>query len=238
MIVSIHQPHFLPWMGYLNKAMCSDVFVWLHSVQYRKNYYQNRTKIKNVNGEPLWLTLPVHARFGVTIDEVTIADPRWRDRIRKTLEQCYRKAPHFSECWPPLMEAMAAPSDNLNEVNYRTFAAIVRMLGGKEPRIESVGDLGVSSNDPTVRLVEICSTLKATEYIAGKGGHNYLRVEEFEKAGIRVLWQAFDPASVVYRQLGGQFVPGLSVIDCLFNEGAAGTRDLVLGAWTPDGNSR
>lgn len=235
MIVSIHQPHFFPWAGYVNKALNSEAFVWLHSVQYRKNYYQNRTKIKNINGEPLWLTLPVHAPFGVTIDQVTIAEPRWRERIQKTVEQCYRKAPHFAECWPPLVAALAATTDRLDEVNLSTFSVVMRMLGGDAVRIVPVGELPASSSDPTIRLVEVCTALGATKYIAGKGGANYLRAEEFEKVGLQVVWQEFDPATVVYPQGGGAFLPGLSILDCLFHAGPTRCRELVMKAWSPAG---
>lgn len=233
MIVSVHQPHFLPWMGYVNKALRSEAFVWLHSVQYRKNYYQNRTRIKNTDGTALWLTLPVHAKFGMTIDQVTVADPRWRDRIRKTLEQCYRKADFFSEVWGPLEKALAESGDQLDEVNWRTFEALMQTLGAQGTRVVRAGDMGGTSEEPTERLVEICRHLGATAYIAGKGGQNYLRTEAFEAAGIRVIWQKFDPAALVYRQRSGEFLPGLSVVDCLFNEGPVVTREKVLSAWAP-----
>jgi hypothetical protein len=233
MIVSIHQPHFLPWAGYLNKALSSDVFVWLHSVQYRKNYYQNRTKVKNINGQPLWLTLPVHAKLGMAIDQVTVADPRWRERVQKTVEQCYRKTPFFAQCWPPLAQAIAESADNLNEANFRTFMALLQILDAGSLRVVQVGELPAKSEDPTLRLVEICTALGATQYIAGKGGANYLRSEEFDRVGIAVLWQSFDPAALVYPQIGGPFLPGLSVIDLLFNVGPEEARTLLTHAWVP-----
>lgn len=114
-IVSIHQPHFLPWIGYFNKVLQSDAFVWLNYVQYRKNYYQNRTKVKNANEELFWLTLPVHAKHDTVIDQVMIADSRWRVRISKTVEQCYRKAPYFAECWPTLSAAIMGAPDSLDK---------------------------------------------------------------------------------------------------------------------------
>jgi hypothetical protein len=233
MIISIHQPHFLPWVGYFNKVLRSDTFVWLHSVQYRKNYYQNRTKIKNINAQALWLTLPVHASLGMLIDEVTIADTRWRERVRKTVEQCYRKAPHFAECWQVLSAAIDCSSDNLSDVNFKTFSALLQLLGNSSVRVELVRNIDTASVDPTRRLVEICTALGGTTYIAGKGGHNYLRVEDFKSAGIDVVWQEYDADRVVYKQLGDNFVPALSIIDCLFNVGPAAARELVLKAWAP-----
>jgi len=232
-ITSVHQPHFLPWMGYLNKALQSDVFVWLHSVQYRKNYFQNRTLIKSVNEQPLWLTLPVHARLGMRIDEVTIAEPSWRKGITRTVEQCYRRAPHFAACWPPIAGALLEASDSLDDVNFRTFLALLSLLGAGALRVQRAGELPAESEDPTDRLVELCVLTGASRYIAGKGGHKYLRVEAFERAGIEIIWQVFTPESVVYPQIGNVFVPGLSVIDCLFNVGPEKTRELVLGAWIP-----
>lgn len=233
MIVSIHQPHFLPWLGYWNKVLSSDVFVWLDSVQYRKNYYQNRTLIKNVNGKPLWLTLPVHAHLGTRISEVTIADPDWQTRIWRTAEQCYGKTPFFQRSWPPIAEAMTRASQTLNDVNARAFHAVLDLLGAGDLRVTPVDSLPVSSTDPTERLVEACRALGAKRYIAGRGGRNYLRVEEFDRAGIEVIWQDFDPLRVVYEQGEGPFLPGLSVIDSLFHVGPSATRDLIHAAWSP-----
>lgn len=232
MIVSIHQPHFLPWLGYWNKVLRSDVFVWLDSVQYRKNYFQNRTVIKNLDGKPVWLTLPVHARLTTPISEVTVADGAWRPRVLKTLEQCYRRAPFFEPLRSELEGALHAGSDRLAEINEKAFLGILGLLEGKT-RVVKIGDLAVESPDPTERLVEACRALGATAYIAGQGGRKYLRVEEFEKAGIEVIWQAFDPATATYDQIGGTFLAGLSVVDCLFNVGPARTREVIDAAWSP-----
>ncbi|HEY7862694.1 MAG TPA: WbqC family protein [Thermoanaerobaculia bacterium] len=232
MIVSVHQPHFLPWLGYLNKAVRSDVFVWLHDVQYRKNYFQNRTKIRGENGEALWLTLPVHARLSSRIDEVTLADRAAPERLRRTVEQCYRKAPGFHECWPPIRDALAEETDSLEELDRRAFDAVLRLIGSPV-RVVRVAELGVAATDPTDRLVAICRQLGASAYIAGRGGRNYLREESFAHAGIALVWQDFDPAALPYRQTGPGFVPGLSVLDCLLNLGAEETRRRIEEAWKP-----
>ncbi len=232
-IVTIHQPHFLPWLGYFNKALHCDTFIWLHSVQYRKNYFQNRCLIKNINEQPLWLTLPVHAGHDTPIDQVGIADPKWRDRVRKTVEMCYGRAPHFAECWPALLAAFSADGAGLDSVNYHSFRALLRLLGEPALDVVRVGDLDITTEEPTERLVECCRAVGATHYIAGKGGHNYLDVDAFEKAGIAVIWQRFDPATIHYQQRGNTFLPGLSIIDCLFNEGPARTREIARSAWQP-----
>jgi WbqC-like protein family len=233
MIVSIHQPHFLPWLGYFNKVLHSDVFVWLDSVQYRKNYFQNRTRITDTHAQAFWLTVPVHAPLGTPISRVFIADRRWRTKVEKTIEQCYGKAPYFTVSWPKLLAAISYAPDNLDALNFVTFKAVLQLLGGDLPHVVRDEELAVVSKDPTVRLVEICARVGASHYIAGKGGHNYLRIEEFHCRSMEVIWQHFDPARVVYPQQSNSFVPGLSVLDCLFNIGPMQTRKLILNAWKP-----
>lgn len=233
MIAAAHQPHFLPWLGYLNKAVRADVFVWLDTVQYRKNYFQNRTRIMDACGVERWLGVPVHARLDTAIRDVTIADPRWRTKVERTVEQAYRRAPWFAECWPPLCDALRAAPDRLAEANLALFRVLLAQLGLERVRVEVASALGVDADDPTERLVALCRALGAERYIAGKGGRGYMRVEAFADAGIEVLWQAFDPARAGWRRTSGEEVAGLSAIDALFHVGPERTRALVEEAWRP-----
>lgn len=230
MIVSIHQPHFLPWLGYFNKVFNSDTFVWLHNVQFRKNYFQNRTKIKNSDTDQvLWLTIPVKARLSDNIDQVKIADVRWANKAIKTIEQNYRKAPFFTQYFTTLTEHFMT-SEYLDEINYETFRVLLREL--KYPgKVVRMDELKIDVIDPNARLIEICKKLKSGHYIAGKGGKNYLNTEQWAAAGIKVSWQGFNAETVQYPQLGKSFVPSLSVIDCLFNNGPEKTRELIVSAW-------
>ncbi len=220
-------------MGYWNKVLRSDSFVWLHSVQYRKNYFQNRTKIMNGPGSEFWLTLPVHAASDTPIDRVTVADAKWFERVEKSVTQSYSRKPFFDQCWPPLSAALRGAGERLEEINLVSFVTLLGLLGGG-PRIVRDAELGPLPQEPTERLIAACRTLGATQYVAGKGGRNYLRTEAFEEAGIGVLWQDFSPDRVRYDQGGGPFIGGLSIIDCLFNAGPSATRDLALSAWAPE----
>jgi hypothetical protein len=234
MIVSVHQPHFLPWLPYLNKALRSDVFVWLDTVQYRKNYFQNRTRVMDAQGVVRWLTVPVHARHDTTVEHVTLADPRWRQRIPRSIEQDYGRTPFFPECWPALRAAMAESSDNLNDLNWRLFHAVLGLLAVPRPRVVRASELAIEAADPNERLVALCRHLGARRYIAGKGGRGYVEPERFARAGIEVVWQEFDPAAASYRGRRGALVTGLSVIDALFHVGAHDTRKLTCRAWAPE----
>jgi hypothetical protein len=233
MIAAAHQPHFLPWLGYLNKVVRSDVFIWLDTVQYRKNYFQNRTRIAAAGQAERWLTLPVHAHLDTRISEVRIADPRWRDRTCKTIEQTYRRTPYFAECWEPLRAALCGASDRLDDVNHRLFRVVLDLLGITHVRIVSASELNVTAAEPTDRLVDLCRAVGADVYIAGKGGRQYMRLDAFGDAGIKVEWQAFDITSTAYERSGGEMLLGLSVIDCLFHAGPQRARELTERAWAP-----
>lgn len=233
MIVSIHQPHFLPWLGYFNKVFNSDVFVWLHNVQFRKNYFQNRTKIKNSDTDrELWLTIPVRASLTDNIDEVKIADARWANKVIKTIEQNYRKTPFFKHYFPKITEHFTG-SELLDEINYRTFAVLLQELD-YQGKVVRMAELSIDTLDPNQRLIDICNKLGASHYIAGKGGKNYLNIPQWDKAGISILWQGFNSEALRYPQLGKSFVPSLSVIDCLFNNGPDKTRELITNSWVVD----
>lgn len=231
MIVSIHQPHFLPWLGYFNKVWNSDVFVWLHNVQYRKNYFQSRTKLKNPHTQQeFWLTVPVRASLGMRIDEVVEVNDRWRKPMTKTLEQFYKKTPYFNELGPELINLILTCDSTLDKLNYQFFDLILKALKypGKLVRVEELLPL---SEEPNQRLIEICKKVNTSHYLAGKGGKNYLDPIQWNASGIEVVWQDFQPAHTVYPQQGENFIPGLSVIDCLFNTGIDETRRLIATAW-------
>src|SRR3989442_9826531 len=122
MKVAIHQPQSLPWLGYLAKWAAADVFVFLDTVQYEKNGWQNRNRIKTAAG-PQWLTVPVHARLGTPIDAVGVdtAQP-WRERHLRAIENAYARAPYlarhhhalgplYAAAWEPLAPAAVAPAE-------------------------------------------------------------------------------------------------------------------------------
>lgn len=236
MIVSIHQPHFLPWMGYMNKVMNSDKFVWLDTVQFRKNYFQNRTKIKSITGVTLWLTLPVHNHLGDLISNIRISESAWKKKIIGKIHANYSKAPYYSKYSDALYEVWAGcESDSLADINLVTFMHLKELLN-IQTDISLASEMQIQSSDPTGRLVEICRKLGATAYIAGRGGKDYMNLALFEKENIKVIWQDFDPGKVSYSQIGDGYVAGLSIIDCLFNVGQGAAENLTQRAWVAEQN--
>lgn len=214
-LVTIHQPNFLPWPGFFHKWMLADAMVLLDTVQFEKNEWQNRNRIKTAAGA-LWLTAPVHYRFPQTIREVTLAGGPWRRKLCATIEQAYGKAPHFRRYWPELREALSAPRESLVELN----VALIRLMGGwlgcRAP-LMLASYLGVDASDPTDRLIALVRRAGGDAYLSGREGRNYLRCEAFAGAGMGLYFQRVE--APVYPQLHGDFISHLSALDLLFNTG-------------------
>jgi hypothetical protein len=177
----------------------------------------------------------VHAERESRIEEVLLADEPWQDRIQRTLEHTYGKTPYFASCAPPLFDALRRASHTLEDVNYQTFLALLGLLEHTHLKVVRANEMPLTSTDPTDRLVEICTLLDADAYIAGRGGHNYMRTEAFEQAKITLAWQDYDINQAVYPQRSATFIPGLSIIDALFNIGPEHTKQLTLALWKPNG---
>jgi hypothetical protein len=214
--LAIHQPHYLPWLGYLAKWAAADVFVFLDTVQYEKNGWQNRNRIKTAAG-PRWLTVPVHARLGTPIGEVTVdgAQP-WGDRHLGAIEEAYAAAPALVRHRDALREIYTTPWERLVPLAVATAQWLAGAIGITTPaRLAST--IGVASTDPTARLIALCHAVGADTYLAGRDGARYMDGARFAAAGIRVLYQ--DYAHPTYAQLHGEFAPNCSALDLLLTHG-------------------
>ena len=117
MVVSIHQPDYIPWLGLFYKMSLSDVFVYLDDAQYSNEAAHNFNVIKTANGE-FRLKFPVDYKFGDTILEVRPKDElKWKEKHLKTIELNYKKAPFFDEIFPNFKETLMAEYKNVAELN-------------------------------------------------------------------------------------------------------------------------
>jgi WbqC-like protein len=214
--VAIHQPQYLPWLGYLAKWAAADVFVFLDTVQYEKNGWQNRNRIKTSAGAR-WLTVPVHARLGTPITDVTIDTGQpWRARHLRSIETAYALAPHLAAHRPALERLYARPWERLVPLAVESAQWLASAIGIRTPA-HLASALGVDGGDATDRLVALCRAVGANTYLAGRDGAKYMNADAFEAAGIEVLYQVYDHP--VYRQVQGEFVPFLSAVDLLLTHG-------------------
>jgi hypothetical protein len=228
--VAIHQPHYLPWLGYLAKWAAADVFVFLDTVQYQKNGWQNRNRIKT-NAGPRWLTVPVHARLGTSIDGVTVDAQPWRPRHRRAIEHAYAEAPHFKCHQEALGRLYDTPWTRLAPLAVATAEWLGRAVGVTTPA-HLASTLGATPADPTGRLLALCAAVGADTYLAGRDGARYMDVTRFADAGVQVLYQ--DYVHPKYAQLHGDFVPNCSALDLLLTHGDESLAILRSGdSWSP-----
>jgi hypothetical protein len=214
MIATIHQPQYLPYLGFFHKVRHSDLLVMLDDVQFSKSDVQNRNKIKTRDGWQ-WITVPVLQRLGQLISEVEI-DPRtpWQRKHWNALSASYGRAPHFRALGPALKDRLDQDWTKLGELNVELTRWAMESLGIVRPMVFS-SSLDVEGTQ-TERLVNICRAVGADAYLSGPGGRSYLELPLFEAAGIDVLWQEF--THPVYEQVQPEagFIPNLSVVDALF----------------------
>jgi arginyl-tRNA synthetase len=216
MIVSIHQPQYLPWLGYFDKIERSDVFVFLDNVQFKKNEWQNRNKIKT-DQQWQWLTVPVIHKFGQKIDEVEINNTvRWGKKHLTALMTHYSKAPFFKEHIAFFEQTYAQEWKILSDLNMHLIQYLAKALGISNTEF-FISSEYISREEPTERLVDLCKHAGGDVYLSGKDGAKYLNLDEFEKEGIQVIFQDYNHPQ--YAQLYGNFEPYMSVIDLLFNCG-------------------
>lgn len=218
MICAIHQPQFLPWLGYLQKIRRADVFVFLDVVQFRKNEFQNRNRIPTGSGVR-WLTVPVRFAFGDALRDVRIADEGpWRRKIWRTVEQNYHGSEFFAELSGGLGSLLERPWSSLAEIN---AASVEWLLECFEIRTEIVWASQLPEFQPhrTRRLVEICRHLGASTYLSGSQAKCYLETDCFTEAGLSVDFQDFEHPAYPQPGSNGEFISHMSAIDGLFRCG-------------------
>ena len=225
MIVGIHQPHYLPWLRYIDKIARSDVFVLLDDADYTKNGWQNRNKIKCAQGW-MYLTVPVRDAFGKPILEVQIdGGQRWRDKHLMALKTNYARAPFFGRYFAMFEAVYGRPWDSLVDLTVTLLRDVLAALE-IPTRIVRSSELEVPGRG-SERLIDICRRLGATAYLTGDyAAGNHLDLAVFEGQGIELQRQAWQCASYRQQHARAGFVADLSIVDLLFNEGPDGRRVL------------
>lgn len=217
MIVGIHQPAYLPWLGYFDRIAAVDRFVYLDTVQFQKGSFQNRNKVLTRNG-PVWLTVPVETAgklFSTTLEEIRIdALQRWQAKHLATLRMSYSAAPMFAKIFPELEPFYLNPQVRLADFCWDMLQTFNRMLC-IDTKIVRASELGTIEGRKSDLILNLCRKLGATTYLSGSQGRDYLDVASFSAAGIEVEFQNYVPRP--YPQLASDFVPALGVVDYLFN---------------------
>lgn len=224
--VVINQSNYLPWKGYFDLIHDADIFVFLDDVQYTKNDWRNRNRIKTARGTQ-WLTIPVGPKHNLRINEVLLpADPTWKDHHWTSLLSAYRSAPHFNR-YADLIESSIryCPFSTLSELNQHLIREICRhfQLGASFVRSETLGVQGAKQD----RVMQILKKLGATRYISGPAAKAYLDQSRFEADGIELIWKDYS-GYPEYIQLYPPFAHAVCALDVLFHCGES-SPDYVWG---------
>jgi hypothetical protein len=228
MRVAIHQPNYFPWLGYFHKVRRVDVFVLLDNVDFQQGNstsVTNRTTIKTSQG-PQRITVPVlKAASSPLLRDIRIdQSQRWQKRHLGSLRAAYGRAPFFDEVFPLAESVLGAAGESLADLNRASIEAMCRFLELPTPLLYA-STLGLSDDDRTGRLVEICRRVGGTVYLSGRGARRYNDAQRFQESGIALEYTAFECPP--YPQLHGEFVPNLSLLDALFNCGREAQRLLA-----------
>ena len=218
MKVGIMQPTYLPWAGYFEMISKVDLFILLDNVQFEKQSWQQRNRIRNASGEML-LTVPVKtaARFPQKICDVEInQDSNFARKHIESIRHSYSKTIYFDEFFPDLCNILKTPTNSLALYNESLIRLICTHLQISTEIIRA-SDL-TSRGKGTELSVMQCKEVGADSYYAAQGSKNHITTQiGFAENGIAVEFQNY--AQRIYPQIHGAFIQSLSAVDLIFNCG-------------------
>jgi hypothetical protein len=227
MILTAHQPAYLPWLGYFHKLVLSDVYIVLDDVQFEKNSFTNRNRIYSPQGA-LMLTVPIQIKGHTAkpIRDIEINNiENWRTKHWKSLVQSYRKAPFFHRYASWLESIYSREWCFLIDLTTEMLQFFIKDMDIKTSIVKQ-SDLNVISHKQDL-VFDLCQKSKSDVYISGKLGRDYLDVSRFKEAGIYVYFQ--DYQHPMYQQRGEiDFIPNLGIIDLLMNVGPEQAPDIIV----------
>ncbi|MCJ7630860.1 WbqC family protein [Candidatus Bathyarchaeota archaeon] len=226
MILAAHQPNHLPYLGFFNKMMLSDILILTDIHQFEKHDFQNRNRIRTKDGWE-WMTVPVFTKDRSTqnIIEVIIDNKtKWAKTHWHKLLNNYGRAPFFKYYAPFFEKLYSQQWESLAELNKTLIFYIIKELG-----INTKIELSSNFRTPGQRtdfLINLTLKFGADTYLSGPGGKGYLEEQKFADNGIKLVYQEYQP--IPYRQCFEPFIPNMAVIDAMFNHGNDQSREIIL----------
>lgn len=215
--IAILQSNYIPWKGYFDLINMVDEFIFYDEVQYTKNDWRNRNKLKTFQGIK-WVTIPVRQEnLEQKIKDTTIADKKWNIKHWRTISQNYSKSKYFKD-YKDIFEELYLTCDEeyLSKINYKFITTINEILGIKTKlRWSSEFEL---VDGQTEKLLCICKDCNADIYLSGPAAKDYFNEELAKKENIQVEWMDYSGYKE-YEQLYPPFEHGVSILDLIFNEG-------------------
>jgi len=211
------QSNYIPWKGYFDIIGMVDEFIIYDEVQYTKNDWRNRNKIKTPSGLQ-WITIPVYQKsLHQKISETQVSNYKWGIKNWNSVKANYARASYF-KFYSPMLEEFYSTVKNpfLSQIN----VSLIRMICDQlniNTKITNSADYDLKG-DPTEKLIGLCKQSESSYYLSGPAAKNYLREELFKEEGIEVEWIDYDSYQE-YPQLFPPFEHAVSIIDLLFNVG-------------------
>ena len=214
----ILQPGYIPWLGFFNQMMLADVFIFLDDVQYDKRGWRNRNKINGSNAA-IWLTIPVKSKgkYHQKLNEAEIDNSTsWPQKHLCSIKHNYFRTPFFEKYFPEVESILLRPWKKLVDLD---IALIELMAGWLEIKTKTLlaSDLKIENSDKTGRLVEICKWTGINDYLSGPLCMDYMDFQQLESNNINLWLHHYQHPK--YTQQSKEFIPYLSTLDLLFNEG-------------------
>lgn len=227
MILTAHQPVYLPWLGLFHKIALADMFISFNQVQYQPKDWNNRNRIKT-QSKPIWLSVPVQKKgyLEKTISDIPINDTQaWARKHFNAIRLNYAKAKYFHLYIDFFEDIYQREWGSLVELNEAMLKGFLELLGVKTP-VYSAADWSFQGAGSEL-VLDMCRQVGAKIYIFGEQGHDYADIGSFERANIDLHFQKYIHPE--YPQLHGDFVSHLSIVDLLFNCGDSSFDVLMSG---------
>jgi hypothetical protein len=219
MIIGIHQPNYLPYIGFFDKLRRSDVFVIYDDAQFIKGDFQQRNKIRIYHGWK-WLTVPVNKKH-IPINQIKIRNDveidgtTWQEAHLKEIQTNYKKAPYYLGFEKEIRRIYEQEYEMLIDINMKLIEFLMKSFS-IDTQIVYSSEFGFNSKS-TEKIVDLVSAIGGDVYLSGPMGKNYLDLQLFEKENIQVVFQHFKHP--IYHQQYDGFEPNMSAIDGLLNAG-------------------
>ena len=220
--VVVLQSNYIPWKGYFDLIHDADVFIFYDDLQFTKNDWRNRNKIKTAQGSK-WLSIPVGTNANRLICEVALDDAGWQRSHWDSLRQQYEKRPYF-KLYRSFFESVYLGKQwkNLSELNQYLIRYISHEILGIPTQFRDSREFELKGQKLD-RLLDLLVKSKATRYVSGPAAKDYIQPERFETLGIDLVWKDYSKYPE-YPQAHPPFEHGVTILDLLFNVGPEAPR--------------
>lgn len=215
MIVSIHQPNYMPWVGFFEKIYLSDIFIYFDNIQMPKNKsFVSRNKIF-FNKKSVWLTVPINKKGIQSINKVKIVDNFWKKKHLNTIYHAYSKKNYFYESFSQIKDGLLKDNVYLADLNIQIIKEILKLLNIRNVKIIKASELSLQKQGAQ-SIFEILNLLNAKVYLSGSGSGSskYINQEVLKKFNIQLRY--CNTKLEKYYSFQSDKIEIVSILDLLF----------------------